>query len=113
MSPVITAVLFDFGGVVTTSPFDNFARLEAELGIPKDTIRTINATNPDENAWAKLERSEISLEEFDESGEVNPMALYRSYFRRQLAADYRRIAGTAGPQHTAESYLMIVVLDQQ
>ena len=54
-----------------------------------------------------------SLDEFDESGEVNPMALYRSYFRRQLAADYRRIAGTAGPQHTAESYLMIVVLDQQ
>lgn len=54
-----------------------------------------------------------SLEEFDNSGEVDPMALYRSYFRRQLAADYRTIAGTPGPQHTAESYLMIVVLDQQ
>lgn len=62
--------------------------------------------------WASnvLDRS---LEEFDISGEVDPTALYRSYFRRQLAADYRTIAGTKGPRHTAESYLMIVVLDQQ
>lgn len=62
--------------------------------------------------WASnvLDRA---LDELDPSGEVDPMALYQSYFRRQLAADYRTIAGTPGPQHTAESYLMIVVLDQQ
>ena len=56
----IRAVMFDFGGVVTTSPFEAFARLEAERGLPAGFIRTVNATNPDENAWARLERSELT-----------------------------------------------------
>jgi putative hydrolase of the HAD superfamily len=60
----IRAVLFDFGGVITSSPFDAFTRLEEELGLPADFIRTVNATNPDENAWARLERSEVDLESF-------------------------------------------------
>lgn len=58
------AVLFDFGGVITSSPFDTFARLEHELGLPADFIRTVNATNPDDNAWARLERSEVDLDTF-------------------------------------------------
>lgn len=62
---MIEAVLWDFGGVITTSPFEAFNRYEAERGLPKDIIRTINSSNPDDNAWAKLERSEVSLEEFD------------------------------------------------
>ena len=61
---MIKAVLFDFGGVMTTSPFDNFARLEAELGIPADTIRAINSTNPDTNAWAQYERNDVGVEGF-------------------------------------------------
>ena len=61
---VIRAVLFDFGGVVLSSPFDAFARYEQENGLPADLIRTINATNPHDNAWAHLERSDVSLEEF-------------------------------------------------
>ena len=61
----IKAVLFDFGGVITTSPFEAFARFERENGLPSDFIRRINATNPDTNAWARLERSEVGLEEFD------------------------------------------------
>lgn len=72
---MITAVLFDFGGVVTTSPFDNFARLEAELGIPKDTIRTINATNGDTNAWAHYERSEVDAAGFCELFEAEARAI--------------------------------------
>lgn len=59
------AVIFDFGGVITESPFEAFNRLESERGIPKDTIRRINATNPHDNAWAKFERSEIDLAGFD------------------------------------------------
>ena len=59
------AVIFDFGGVITESPFEAFNRLEAERGIPKDTIRRINATNPHENAWARFERSDIDLAAFD------------------------------------------------
>jgi putative hydrolase of the HAD superfamily len=61
---VIRAVLFDFGGVISSSPFDAFAHLEAERGLPADFIRTVNATNPDTNAWAKLERGEVDLETF-------------------------------------------------
>jgi putative hydrolase of the HAD superfamily len=60
----IRAVLFDFGGVITSSPFDAFTLLEVELGLPPDFIRTVNATNPDDNAWARLERSEVDLETF-------------------------------------------------
>jgi putative hydrolase of the HAD superfamily len=61
---VIRAVLFDFGGVISSSPFEAFAHLEEERGLPADFIRTVNATNPDTNAWAKLERGEVDLETF-------------------------------------------------
>ena len=61
---MIRAVLFDFGGVISSSPFEAFAHLEAERGLPADFIRTVNATNPDTNAWAKLERGEVDLETF-------------------------------------------------
>ena len=58
-------MIFDFGGVITASPFEGINRLEAERGLPRDLVRRINAANPDNNAWARLERSEISLSEFD------------------------------------------------
>lgn len=61
----ITAVLFDFGGVITTSPFEAFARFERERGLPADFLRRVNATDPDTNAWARLERSELTVEQFD------------------------------------------------
>ncbi|HLY78668.1 MAG TPA: HAD-IA family hydrolase [Caulobacteraceae bacterium] len=61
----IEAVLWDFGGVFTTSPFEAFNRFEAARGVPKDLIRTVNATNPLENAWALFERAEIDRDGFD------------------------------------------------
>lgn len=61
----IKAVIWDFGGVFTTSPFEAFNRYEASRGLPKDLIRTINATNPHENAWALFERNEIDAAGFD------------------------------------------------
>ncbi len=54
-----------------------------------------------------------TIEEFDPSGEIDPLALYRSYYRRQLAADFRIMADTDGPRRTAEAYLMVWLLDQQ
>ncbi len=57
----IRAVIFDFGGVILTSPFDAFARYEQANGLPEGFLRRLNATNPDGNAWAKLERSEVNL----------------------------------------------------
>ena len=62
---MIQAVLWDFGGVLTTSPFEAFNRYEAERGLPKDFIRQINATDPETNAWAQFESSQVTLDEFD------------------------------------------------
>ena len=59
------AAIFDFGGVITASPFEAFNRLEATRGLPHDLIRRINANDPDSNAWALLERAEITRAEFD------------------------------------------------
>jgi putative hydrolase of the HAD superfamily len=60
------AVIWDFGGVITSSPFEAFARFEAQHGLPSDIIRRTNAANHLENAWAKFERAEIDADSFDE-----------------------------------------------
>ena len=65
-NPAIHAVLWDFGGVMTESPFVAFRRFEKERGLPADFLRGINARNHDNNAWARFERSELSPREFDE-----------------------------------------------
>lgn len=67
MNSELQAVFWDFGGVLTTSPFEAFNRFESERGLPKDFIRRVNATNPDANAWARLESSRLSPEAFDEA----------------------------------------------
>ena len=61
----IEAVIWDFGGVFTSSPFEAFNRLEAEKGLPRDLVRRVNSTNPDTNAWALFERNEIDAAGFD------------------------------------------------
>lgn len=60
----IRAVLLDFGGVLTTSPFEAFANYEERNGLPPGLIASINARDPHDNAWARLERNEISVGEF-------------------------------------------------
>ena len=60
-----TTVIFDFGGVITASPFEAFNRLEDERSLPRDFVRRVNAINPDANAWAKFERAEIDAATFD------------------------------------------------
>ena len=62
---MIEAVIWDFGGVLTTSPFEAFARFERERGLPSDIIRRTNAANHLENAWAKFERAEVDIDTFD------------------------------------------------
>lgn len=59
------AVLWDFGGVITSSPFESFNRFEAANNLPRDIIRSINATNGDVNAWAQLESGQVTVDEFD------------------------------------------------
>jgi putative hydrolase of the HAD superfamily len=72
---VIRAVLFDFGGVLLSSPFEAFDAYERRAGLPPGFIRSVNATNPDDNAWARLERGELGLEEFVPAFEREAAAL--------------------------------------
>jgi putative hydrolase of the HAD superfamily len=69
----IRAVLFDLGGVVFDSPLDGFARYEQEIGLPANFIRTLNSTNPDNNAWARFERGELHREAFIEAFEAEAL----------------------------------------
>ena len=72
---MVEAVIWDFGGVLTTSPFEAFARFERERGFPIDIIRRTNAANHLENAWAKFERAEIDIEAFDKLFAEESLAL--------------------------------------
>lgn len=69
------AVIFDFGGVITSSPFEAFNRMEAARGLPHDFVRRVNAASPDHNAWARFERAECSAAEFDTLFTAEALAL--------------------------------------
>jgi putative hydrolase of the HAD superfamily len=71
----IEAVIFDFGGVLTSSPFEAFSRFETERGLPIDIIRRTNAANHLENAWAKFERAEVDVDTFDQLFAAESLAL--------------------------------------
>ncbi len=91
----VTAILWDFGGVVTSSPFEAFNVLEEERGAPRDFIRSINATNPDTNAWAQFESSSVSLEEFDELFAAESRALGHEIRGKEVVA---RLSGDLRPR---------------
>jgi putative hydrolase of the HAD superfamily len=75
MSESVQAVIWDFGGVISSSPFEAFARFEAARGLPPSFLRTVNATRPHDNAWARLERSELDVAGFDEAFALESRAL--------------------------------------
>ncbi len=81
-----STVIFDFGGVVTSSPFEAFNRLEAERGLPHNLVRKINSTDPDTNAWAKFERAEIDAEAFDAHFAAEARALGHDLAGRDVIA---------------------------
>jgi putative hydrolase of the HAD superfamily len=72
---MIEAVIWDFDGVLTSSPFEAFTRFEAERGLPIDIIRRTNATNHWENAWAKFERAEVDIDTFDQLFAAESLAI--------------------------------------
>ena len=94
----IRAVLWDFGGVITTSPFESFARYERDNGLPADFIRTLNATNHHANAWAKLERNEVGFDEFCELYEAEALEAGHGIDARAVMAC---LAGDVRPQMLA------------
>jgi putative hydrolase of the HAD superfamily len=86
VTAVIRAVFFDFGGVILTSPFDAFASYEQRSGLPEGFLRSVNATRPDDNAWARLERSEIGVDEFIPMFEEEAAALGQRVDARDVLA---------------------------
>ena len=90
--------MFDFGGVISTSPFEAFAHLETERGLPPGFIRRVNATNPDDNAWARLERSEIDIDAFAAAWAAEARALGHELDGRLVL---ERLAGDIRPQMVA------------
>jgi len=83
---MIKAVFWDFGGVITSSPFEAFNKYEKENNLPSDFLRQVNSTNPDDNAWAKLERSEVNLDEFDILFEEESQALGHAIKGKEVIA---------------------------
>ena len=79
-------MFFDFGGVISTSPFDAFAAYERRSGVPEGFIRRVNATNSNLNAWAQLERSDISLDQFASAFEIEAKALGHVVDGREVLA---------------------------
>jgi putative hydrolase of the HAD superfamily len=90
--------MFDFGGVVSTSPFEAFARLETEHALPPGFIRSVNATNPDANAWAQLERGEIGIDAFGPEWAAEARALGHEVDGRVVL---ERLGGEIRPQMVA------------
>jgi len=80
----LRAAFFDFGGVILSSPFEAFNGYEERNGLPRDFIRTINATNPDGNAWARFERSEVAFAEFCDLFEAECQAAGHAVSAREL-----------------------------
>jgi putative hydrolase of the HAD superfamily len=80
------AVLWDFGGVLTSSPFAAFNRYELAHGLPRDFIRSINAVNHTDNAWARFESSRITFAEFDRDFAAETRAAGHEVRGRDIAA---------------------------
>ena len=105
---MIEAVIWDFGGVITTSPFEAFARFERERGLPADIIRRTNANNHWHNAWARFERAEVDVETFDQLFAAESQALGAEVRGKEvlplLAGDLRpeMVEALRSEEHTSE-----------
>lgn len=65
MSHAVKAVLFDFGGVFTDSPFHTVAAFGEELGVAPEVVTHIvfgSYEHDGDHPWHQLERGEISLD---------------------------------------------------
>ena len=107
------AVIFDFGGVITASPFEAFNRLEDERGLPRDFIRSVNARDPHDNAWAQFERAEIDARKFDVLFEAEAEALGHPLEGRAvlavLSGSIRPAMDTALDQLAAAGYRLACI----
>jgi putative hydrolase of the HAD superfamily len=105
MSSTIEAVLFDFGGVFTDSPFHAVHAFGEELGIaPQDVTAIVFGSyeHDGDHPWHQLERGEITLED----ARQQIMALAEA---RELRVDiYELFAKMAGNNAGADGRLPLV-----
>jgi putative hydrolase of the HAD superfamily len=71
----IRAVLFDFGGVILSSPIDGFRAYERRAQLPAGFLQRLNTIDPDTNAWACMERGELDEPTFCARLEAEARAL--------------------------------------
>ncbi len=91
-------MLFDFGGVISTSPFDAFGRYERQHGLPDGFLRRVNSASPDDNAWAQLERGRIDFDTFCRQFEAEARTLGHEVDARAVVAG---LAGEVLPEMVA------------
>ena len=91
----VRAIFWDFGGVITSSPFEAFRQYEGERGLPADFIRTVNSRNPDSKAWAQLERNDVDIPTFCRLFEKEAAALGHAVPGEDVLA---RLSGTVRPE---------------
>ena len=99
----LKAVIFDFGGVFTTSPVSNFGVYEREHGLPERFISGVIKKNLKAGAFSRFERSELTEDEFDEAFAAETLAeghevrgrelrkMMKLEFRPTMIAAHKRI----------------------
>jgi len=94
----IRAVLFDFGGVILSSPIDGFRAYERRAGLPAGFLQRINSIDPDTNAWACMERGELDLATFHARLEAEARAQGHEIDARAVLA---QLSGQIRPEMVA------------
>jgi epoxide hydrolase-like predicted phosphatase len=81
MQSSVSAVLFDFAGVVTNDPFRVMGGVASEYGIDPDEFATIAVGRGDygtgDHPWHRLERGEIEVEDYNSA--VDELARSRGH----------------------------------
>jgi len=89
------AVIFDLGGVVVGSPLHAIAAYECEHGIAAGFINRVVVNTAPSGAWSRLERGELTLEEFYPAFDADCAAAGCAISARALML---RVAETAAPR---------------
>jgi len=77
-------VIFDLGGVILDSPLHAIARFERERGIEPGFVNRVVVSAGQGGAWARLERGELSMEDFFGAFEGDCAAAGRQLSARAL-----------------------------
>lgn len=89
------AVIFDLGGVVLGSPLHVIRDYEAEKKIPPGFVNRVVVSTGPTGAWSRLERGELTLEEFYAVFDADCAGAGPAFSAREMM---ERIAASTGPR---------------